>query len=599
MGVRAILSAAAVMAAIAAFTAGCNFQERACLVLAVGCVDRGRAAGSAEKLLRASARFAEEVVPRVILAAVESETVTIYGLNLDQTRSATLVTPGGATGLAVVKATKYELTARLGREIAFESGDAASVEVASGFGSASGPAIRVDRLPVISVRSFGAVGNGVADDSAAIRTALQAVPDEGGTLYFPAGTYLVSQDPVRAWVFPLKSNLRVLGEGAATTKILLKTGADKWTRVFSGTEVENVVISDLEIDGQHALQAINSEQRHAIIASYARNMLVARTVLHGMSGDGVYFHGMGSNNAAVANEGYGNGRVVINFDGVSDSIAYDNLIHDNVNWAMKMEADDPNHKFGNLFVGNKVHGSSTGVAIGARGVKYTDMVIAGNDFELYGNLDAGQCVAIRTVARIRIQGNTCRGANGLGILFDSDVEDITIKENTIRDVFDNKDRWGVAAILMGGGALTGPKRITIEGNHIVNSHSGVWIRHTASSPIQPSQVEVIGNTFEDNALCGVGALAVLALEVRGNTFRHNEGGVNLIENSVALDNVSIRENIFEDNRRGGVVYDGKPTVRNLSIVGNDFRLQTPALSGDFSSPSITPAPVISGNMPGP
>ncbi len=41
----------------------------------------------------------------------------------------------------------------------------------------------------ISVKSFGAVGDGVTDDYAAIMAAFQAVPANGGTLYFPPGVY--------------------------------------------------------------------------------------------------------------------------------------------------------------------------------------------------------------------------------------------------------------------------------------------------------------------------------------------------------------------------------------------------------------------------
>lgn len=44
----------------------------------------------------------------------------------------------------------------------------------------------------ISVKSYGAVGNGVSDDTSAIQSALDAVPANGGIVYFPNGTYKVS-----------------------------------------------------------------------------------------------------------------------------------------------------------------------------------------------------------------------------------------------------------------------------------------------------------------------------------------------------------------------------------------------------------------------
>ena len=44
---------------------------------------------------------------------------------------------------------------------------------------------------VFNVKSYGAVGDGSADDTAALRRALSAASG-GGTIYFPCGTYLLN-----------------------------------------------------------------------------------------------------------------------------------------------------------------------------------------------------------------------------------------------------------------------------------------------------------------------------------------------------------------------------------------------------------------------
>lgn len=45
---------------------------------------------------------------------------------------------------------------------------------------------------VLNVKNYGAVGNGIADDTTAINSALTALWSSGGTLFFPTGTYLVT-----------------------------------------------------------------------------------------------------------------------------------------------------------------------------------------------------------------------------------------------------------------------------------------------------------------------------------------------------------------------------------------------------------------------
>ena len=44
---------------------------------------------------------------------------------------------------------------------------------------------------VVSVKDFGAVGDGVTNDAAAIQAAVNSLPATGGGLYFPTGTYLI------------------------------------------------------------------------------------------------------------------------------------------------------------------------------------------------------------------------------------------------------------------------------------------------------------------------------------------------------------------------------------------------------------------------
>jgi pectate lyase-like protein len=80
-------------------------------------------------------------------------------------------------------------------------------------------------VPTINVQSYGALGNGAADDTLAINRAIAALPEHGGAiLYFPCGVYLISSSltPIRT------SGTTVMGP--TTNCVTLKaTGANSMT----------------------------------------------------------------------------------------------------------------------------------------------------------------------------------------------------------------------------------------------------------------------------------------------------------------------------------------------------------------------------------
>lgn len=76
-------------------------------------------------------------------------------------------------------------------------------------------------LDIINVKDYGAVGNGVTDDTAAIQLALTAAGagTYGSAIYFPSGNYLVSA----ALNIPTTSvGIKIYGAGRSTTTIVRK-----------------------------------------------------------------------------------------------------------------------------------------------------------------------------------------------------------------------------------------------------------------------------------------------------------------------------------------------------------------------------------------
>jgi hypothetical protein len=92
---------------------------------------------------------------------------------------------------------------------------------------------------IVNVRDFGAVGNGLTNDNAAIAAAIASLPT-GGTVYFPPGNYLTSAQ------FVLPRYINLAGAGYHSTKITVSGGSNCF--VINSTSGDNK-ISGLELIG--------------------------------------------------------------------------------------------------------------------------------------------------------------------------------------------------------------------------------------------------------------------------------------------------------------------------------------------------------------
>lgn len=104
-------------------------------------------------------------------------------------------------------------------------------------------------LDTISVKDFGAVGDGVTDDSAAIQRGIEAIAAIGaGTLYFPAGQYYV---PNNTTALRIKSSIRIVGAGMQASVIRYNDSASPSRRdcfrVFNDAGDFDITFEDIAI----------------------------------------------------------------------------------------------------------------------------------------------------------------------------------------------------------------------------------------------------------------------------------------------------------------------------------------------------------------
>lgn len=100
----------------------------------------------------------------------------------------------------------------------------------------------VSRRGWVSVKdpAYGAVGDGVADDTAAIQAAISSVAAAGGTVYLPAGTYRITSSLTPS------TGVRVCGAAWGNGSRLVASGCDLWA--MGGAFLERFELDHLTLD---------------------------------------------------------------------------------------------------------------------------------------------------------------------------------------------------------------------------------------------------------------------------------------------------------------------------------------------------------------
>ncbi len=129
----------------------------------------------------------------------------------------------------------------------------------------------------VDVRAFGAVGDGIADDTSAIQAAI----DAGTCVRIPVGTYRVGR-------LTLKSNLTIIGDGVGAT-LQGRAGMTMLQGLSpsAGTFLENVELRGLRLLGV-VTKAGFAEHVHLVSMAGVRNLLVDSVHFIGFQGDGLY-----------------------------------------------------------------------------------------------------------------------------------------------------------------------------------------------------------------------------------------------------------------------------------------------------------------------
>lgn len=149
-----------------------------------------------------------------------------------------------------------------------------------------------------SVRDYGALGDGVTDDTAAIQAAINACATAGGGVVFvPSGTYVVTQLTINA-----QDHVQLVGAGASSVIKWVWNAATAAGSMITITSSSHTVIAELRLDGSGLTNPSAARDNHLVkitnnaIETRVRHCTVGNMVAN--SGDGVHIVATAGNSAS-------------------------------------------------------------------------------------------------------------------------------------------------------------------------------------------------------------------------------------------------------------------------------------------------------------
>jgi hypothetical protein len=199
----------------------------------------------------------------------------------------------------------------------------------------------------VSVKDFGAVGDGVADDTAALQAAIDAA--SGKTLFINAGTYVTRQ-------LNLVSDLTIAFDPSAVLQA--SVGYTATECVMRLTSISNVTIH-----GNHANIVMNKpeyttgEQRHGVRIVTCSNVTINDLHVSDTGGDGYYIGSVDSASACTniylnncfSDNARRNGLSIVSGDGVYvNGGEYSNTIGTSPEFGIDIEANGSGESLKNI-----------------------------------------------------------------------------------------------------------------------------------------------------------------------------------------------------------------------------------------------------------
>lgn len=318
---------------------------------------------------------------------------------------------------------------------------------------------------VVSVKNYGAVGDGVNDDTAAIQAAINALPASGGTVDVPAGTYLIDalvSVRLRSYV-----HLRM----SLDAKLVAKPNSSERYNVILVKKVRDVEVSGGQIVGERDRHnGTAGEWGHGVFVCGSSNVTVRDMHISKCWGDGIVIAGASvwqapaipSVNVFVANiVSTGSRRQALSLGYVRDVKVYDSEFS-NSNGAtpqcgIDIEPENGNTAYKVLFQNCLIRGNARyGMLLykGSQGVTVRRCTVENN----------GSCgIVTRNAVATYLAENTIRNNSATGVFIQDGTKNCQVSANTFYGNYNRLGTLSRTAFSLSGWASKIERDVLIQG----------------------------------------------------------------------------------------------------------------------------------------
>jgi len=437
----------------------------------------------------------------------------------------------------------------------------------------------------VSVKDFGAVGDGVTDDTAAIQDALNAVKK----VYVPDGTYLCSTVTVSS------DNTHIWGSKGAILKLKNSVDVD----LLDLSNFDNLTISDITLDGNKANQTtdvdavcIRGDDNSNVVI---QNCIIKNSALSGVNirnSDGVkivnnLITDCGTKNSINSGDG-----IYLAFN--SNDYVSGNSVINPARIGIILKGSVSVNSSRSVVIGNFVNNSGEN-AIGTEDGNVSTLIVNNivdtSGDNSFASTKAGIVVG-ETGETVTVSGNRVVNAGSFGIEVVHGADETIVTNNNIS----SSGSIGIFATAVDGSG--GLDNLLINGNLVTTTVTdGIFISAAATNPLTSANINkninILNNVVRDAARDAIVCSAMLDFSVSNNSIHStttgagirvinseegsvcnnyiteaNSRGVYIQGSTINCDNISVRDNTVVEAGTWGVFLTASD---NGSIMGNTVK----------------------------